>query len=181
MKVVDTVTTQLGEMVVHRAEVADLLTVAALFDDVMLWLTVIGMEGQWGSGPLPMDPEQLPEEWKHGIDAGEQYLATLLGRPVAAFRLHFDTPVERWGKVADDAGYVSSLVVRPAVSGRGIGRLLLDWAGRQSKQQGRRFLRLDCWADNPRLCAYYEASGFQPRGEYGFNEWWRGRLFERSL
>jgi GNAT superfamily N-acetyltransferase len=181
MKGVDAVTTPLGETVIHRAEAADLLLVAALFDDVMLWLTSIGLDGQWGSGPLPMDPEQLPEEWKRGIEAGEQYLAILLGRPVAAFRLHFDAPVERWGKVADDAGYVSGLVVRPAVSGLGIGRLLLDWAGRQSKQQGKRFLRLDCWADNARLCAYYEAAGFQPRGEYHFNDEWRGRLFEKPL
>lgn len=181
MKAVDTVTTPLGEMTIHRAEAADLLVVATLFDDVMLWLTSIGMDGQWGSGPLPTDPEQLPAEWKRGIEAGEQYLATLLGRPVAALRLHFDAPVERWGAVADDAGYVSALVVRPALSGRGIGRLLLDWAGRQSKQEGKRFLRLDCWADNARLRAYYEAAGFEPRGEYLFNESWRGRLFEKGI
>jgi GNAT superfamily N-acetyltransferase len=181
MQVVDTLRTPLGEMAIYRAEAADLLLVAAIFDDVMLWLTAIGMEGQWGSGPLPMDLEQLPQEWKRDIEAGDQYLATLLGRPVAALKLHFDAPVDRWGQVADDAGYVSRLVVRPAVSGQGIGRRLLDWAGRQSKGRGKRFLRLDCWADNPRLCAYYEAAGFQPRGEYDYNESWRGRLFEKPL
>ena len=65
--------------------------------------------------------------------------------------LHFDTPVDRSGEVAGDAGYVSGLVVRPAVSGRRIGNILLDWAGSRSKQRGKHFLRLDYWADNPRL------------------------------
>jgi ribosomal protein S18 acetylase RimI-like enzyme len=83
--------------------------------------------------------------------------------------------------MADDAGYVSGLVVRPAVSGKGIGRRLLDWACRQSEQRGKRFLRLDCWADNPRLCDYYEAAGFRPRGEYYHNECWRGQRFEKPL
>jgi hypothetical protein len=62
MDAVDAVTTPLGEMVIYRVEAADLHLVAALFDDVMLWLTSIGLDGQWGSGPLPMDPEQWPEE-----------------------------------------------------------------------------------------------------------------------
>jgi GNAT superfamily N-acetyltransferase len=181
MKAIDAVTTPLGEMVIHQAEAADLLTVIAILDDVMLWLTAIGMAGQWGTGPLPRDPEQLPEDWKRDIERDEQYLATLLGRSVAALKLHFDTPVERWGAVAEDAAYVSRLIVRPAVSGHGIGRLLLDWAGRQAKQQGKRFLRLDCWASNARLCAYYETAGFAPRGEYEFTEEWHGRLYEKPL
>jgi GNAT superfamily N-acetyltransferase len=171
----------MGQVRIERAEPEDLVAIVEIFNDVLSWLVSIGMSGQWGTGPLPTDPDLLPDEWMQEIMAGEQYLASFEGRPIAALRVSFVAPTHEWGDVADDAGYVSRLVVRRDVSDRSVGLALLDWAGRWAVRHGKRRLRLSCWADNPRLCLYYLEAGFRSRGEYDYNEEWRGRLFEKQL
>ena len=47
----------------------------------------------------------------------------------------------------------------------GLGAVILGWAARIARQQGREALRLDCVASNGRLRAYYEAAGFVHRGD----------------
>jgi hypothetical protein len=47
----------------------------------------------------------------------------------------------------------------------GLGAALLGWAAESVRDAGRRFVRLDCVAGNPRLRAYYEAAGFAHRGD----------------
>jgi GNAT superfamily N-acetyltransferase len=181
MTVVDRLATPLGEVKIERADAGDLSLVVEIINDVLRWLTAIGMAGQWGTGPVPADPDQVPEDWVPRIEAGEQYIVTHEGCPIAAFRVGFTTPVHEWGEVLDAAAYVSLLVVRREVSGQGLGQALLEWCGRWAVQHGKRLLRLSCWADNERLCRYYERAGFRPCGEYDYTEEWRGRLFEKEL
>jgi ribosomal protein S18 acetylase RimI-like enzyme len=85
---------------------------------------------------------------------------------------------EHVGEQEPDAGYVHRLAVRRAYAGRGMGRALLEWAAAQTAGSGRVWLRLDCMADNRRLCHYYESLGFVQRGIVG-NDRWSGRLYEQ--
>jgi len=41
----------------------------------------------------------------------------------------------------------------------------LSWADEQVVTAGRRFLRLDCLAENSSLGAYYRAAGFEHQGD----------------
>ncbi len=70
---------------------------------------------------------------------------------------------ERWDDCeAVPAYYVHNLVT--AVSEKGAGGRLLDFAESLAIERGKAALRLDCAEDNPRLNAYYESRGFMPRG-----------------
>ena len=180
MKVLDCIWTRLGEVNIERAELDDSVVIVQFFNDAVLWLASIGMVGQWGMGQLSTDPDQFPAGWKQKIEAGEQYIATLRGRPIGALWVYF-TPPPEWSEAADEAGYISVLMVRRDVSGQGIGRALLDWAGLWAARHGRRYLRLACWTDNERLCRYYEEGGFRSCGEHDYSDKWRGRLFQKEI
>jgi GNAT superfamily N-acetyltransferase len=56
---------------------------------------------------------------------------------------------------------VHRLAVRRANAGQGISIALLQWAVEHARSLGKRYLRLDCDADRPRLRALYEGFGFR--------------------
>jgi RimJ/RimL family protein N-acetyltransferase len=45
---------------------------------------------------------------------------------------------------------------------------------------GKKFIRLDCMAENPALCAYYEQVGFTHRGETQ-GKGWKAALYEKKV
>tara|TARA_R110002073_G_scaffold336208_1_gene530952 strand:+ start:94185 stop:94685 length:501 start_codon:yes stop_codon:yes gene_type:complete len=70
-----------------------------------------------------------------------------------------------WGETNDKAYYVHSLVVIEKYEGQGIGSTVLQKIAREAKAKNFTYLRLDCDAKNPKLCAYYEKQGFVKVGE----------------
>jgi GNAT superfamily N-acetyltransferase len=134
----------------------DLPEIAAILEDAQRWLRSRGIP-QW---TRPFDREWIAPK----IAAREFFIARLHERPVAVARLLLSDPLF-WGDRDDgDALYVHSLAVRREYSGQGVGQQFLDWAVEEARRSGRRFLRLDCAADNRSLCAYYERAGFIPFG-----------------
>lgn len=61
-----------------------------------------------------------------------------------------------------------------------MGREVLRWADGETLRRGRRFLRLDCLADNPGIRACYERAGFERRDELEV-EGLRFALYERAI
>jgi GNAT superfamily N-acetyltransferase len=56
---------------------------------------------------------------------------------------------------------VHRLAVRRAFAGQGVSVALLEWTVDRARTLGKRYLRLDCDADRPRLRALYERFGFR--------------------
>lgn len=126
------------------------------------WLVSKGIH-QWQS-PLPATFITFLQD---EVRAGRVFLATAEqgDSPVATFRItQQDMP--RW---RDDgranALYVYSLAIRDSMHGLGIGAQVLNAIRDMAAQQGRAWLRLDCWARNHRLQAYYASLGFLQAGE----------------
>ena len=94
---------------------------------------------------------------------GEMYLAEIAGRAVGTFALQWSDEVT-WGKVPENAGYVHGLAIRQNFAGRGLGRELLRRAESSAAMSGKRYLRLDCVAENRALNEYYQRAGFGYRG-----------------
>ena len=142
-----------------RAQINDLDTIVAILEEGARWLSDEGIE-QWPVGLFSALPHLIAD----GIAAGEFHLVYLGETPVGALRLQWSD--ERMWPGADDgeAGYVHSLAVRRAWSGRGIGRQMLAWSEAEVAAAGRAYLRLDCVAHNVRLLRYYEEAGFTRRG-----------------
>lgn len=119
------------------------------------WLRCRGID-QW--------PERFPDQLiAAGIERGEVHLALDAGRAVGTLTLQWEDP-RFWGE-GGDAGYVHRLAVVPSHRGRGLGHELLGWAESQVVAAGRTFLRLDCLSEKRALRDYYEAAGFEHRGD----------------
>lgn len=85
--------------------------------------------------------------------------------PIATFRTA-DHDLTRWQDDGhDDALYVYALALRQDLHGQGAGAKVIDHIRALAEVRERDWLRLDCWALNPRLRAYYAAQGFSYAGD----------------
>ena len=140
--------------------------------------------GSGSAGIKQWRPSEFTIQTLHRILAsgGEVYLARREGVPAGGFTLQWED-VTPWGERAPNAGYLHALCVRRADAGTGLGAALLDYAGVRVAATGRAWLRLDCWAGNDVLRAYYEGLGFRPRGVTGVTtekDGYEVALFERA-
>jgi ribosomal protein S18 acetylase RimI-like enzyme len=113
-----------------------------------------------GDKAWELEPWTL-KEVNHSIDAGSTYLARLGDTAVASVILVWDDE-RTWGEIGLDgqAGYLHRMAVRDAYRGQQLGKKIVDWATEQVRSHERKYLRLDCPANNQKLSAYYENIGF---------------------
>ncbi|TME91882.1 MAG: GNAT family N-acetyltransferase [Chloroflexi bacterium] len=159
-------------LTVEPARTEELDLVLNLLEDASRWLLAKGVE-QWHAG-----------QWKRekiaaAMERGEVFLAWEGATVVATISLQWSDEL-LWPAAAGDAGYVHRLAVASDAHGRGLGRALLDWAGREIARRGRSQLRLDCACDNPGLRRYYEELGFRHRGDRPMGRYCAS-LYERAL
>ncbi len=142
---------------VVRAEPSDLPIIVDLLTEAAQWSRDAGIEGLWR---VP-----YPVEWvRPSLDRGEVFLAAWAGSTAGTVTFRWDDTAT-WGDRPRDAGYVHKLAVRRALKGRGVGAMILDWAGDRVAREGRTWLRLDCLRSHTALRSYYESLGFHPAGE----------------
>ena len=116
------------------------------------------------------------------IDESTFYLGELRGESVATIRIVYED-IELWGDAGGTigtAGYVHSLAVVRSLTGSHIGKKLLCSAERSIAESGAHCLRLDCVAENPKLCAYYRNLKFTDRG-VGRDERFSWQRWERKI
>jgi ribosomal protein S18 acetylase RimI-like enzyme len=131
-----------------------------LLEELADWLTRRGIN-QWCPGSFRLSIDY----YSQSITRGEVQLAFLDEALVGSFRLLSREPIV-WPEIdADDAVYVYNLAVRRQWAGQQLGTRLLASAEQRASEVGRRFVRLDCLADNAFLRRYYMRAGFVARGE----------------
>lgn len=164
----------------------DLVNILALWDEAVAWLVAKGIEGQWGSTPFSQLPA-MRERCLSWLRNGELFIARegdAYGGPiVATLALVATIPhyaASAWGPAPDKGLYLEAFTTARIRHGSGLGRALLTWAEAYTLEQGKTVLRLDCWAENEALQAYYRGAGFQPRGTFRLGNW-EGQMFEKRL
>ena len=164
-----------GPLNIASARLEETDEALALLDDSARWLEANGIR-QWHAPT----PEQIRAWWRRAVERGQVFLARRASDPraVGVFRIQWADP-ELWEEDGGSAGYLYGLAVRPDLHGQRIGEQMLDWAQRYFAESGRRVLRLDCRADNPKLRGYYERLGFVCRGEQP-REGYSLALYERE-
>jgi acetyltransferase (GNAT) family protein len=131
-------------------EIEDVLTV---LDEAAGWLERKGVR-QW--------PPRFERDWvEPAVLAGDTWLA-VDGEDVLA-TVTLDRADGLWADLPAPATYVHRLAVRRVAAG--LGARILGWAATTAAAAGSRYLRLDCVAWNGELRSYYEAAGFQHRGD----------------
>lgn len=114
------------------------------------------------------------------IELNELLVIQLDGTPVGMFSLFWED-LDYWGPQEPDAGYIHRLAVRNDFRRVGLGRYAIDWCANQVRAMRRNRLRLDCDANNEKLCAYYESLGFTRVGTKPVSSDYVASLYERGV
>jgi GNAT superfamily N-acetyltransferase len=131
---------------------------AAAIEDMLLeaarWVDALGVV-MWEEGEL--DSQRIAGE----VAAGQFFVAEVGGELAGGVRFQLEDQLFWPDLEGDDSAFVHRLVVRRPFKGQGVSTALLDWAASHARALGKRFLRLDCDADRPKVRAVYERYGFQ--------------------
>jgi len=126
---------------------------AAILEDAALWLKSIGQE-MWE------DHQYSVAGILSRYDIGHIYLGYLEDKPVAAMILEEEDPFMWPDAGSTESLFLHKLAVRRAYSKHGFAVEMLVWAKNLARTKDKRYLRLDCASDRPRLCGFYENNGF---------------------
>jgi GNAT superfamily N-acetyltransferase len=142
-------------MDIRLADSSDLPALVALRTYAEAWLAAAGIE-QW------TDHDRGVRSITAGVETGTTYIAQDAdGTVVASLSLN-GPDLDFWTDSDDlNAGlHLYKFMLGPSARGTGLGAELLDWASEKARDQGKHWLRLDCWRTNHRLQAYYARYGF---------------------
>lgn len=136
---------------------ADLETIFGLYDAAVAHQKAVSTK-HW----LPFDPQTVTQE----IAEGRQWKIEIDGQIACIFLVAYSDPAI-WGeKDADPAIYLHRIVTNPDFRGQGFVQKIVDWAKEHGRALGKQYLRLDTWADNPRLQTLYISCGFRYLGAF---------------
>jgi GNAT superfamily N-acetyltransferase len=150
-------------------------------DEATTWLVEHGMSEQWGAEPPSSEPAFVARvsSW---ISDGEAVVAIdskgcMHGYAVTGrFPPPYMDPIVA-KRAVEDAYYVYTVASRMRHDSRGVGRTLLMWALERARGFGATYLRLDCWAENAPLRAYYVDLGFEACDAY-VDDGWLGAVMQ---
>jgi ribosomal protein S18 acetylase RimI-like enzyme len=173
-----------GSWQIRHAEWGDAADILAVSDEATVWLVDHGLSDQWGGEPPSSEPSFVSRvsDW---IRDGQAMVAIDVNRNVQGYAVtgSFPPPYldpEIAGRAVEDAYYVYTVATRMVPASRGAGRSLLLRAADRARALGVTYLRLDCWADNTQLRAYYESLGFNQCDAYT-DDGWRGVVLQSRL
>ena len=70
-----------------------------------------------------------------------------------------------WGEQDNEYSiYIHRIATNPKFKGRGMTQNIIFWAKIHAKETGRKYIRMDTWADNKNLSDYYIKCGFNVVG-----------------
>ena len=160
---------------IRPAKSGDAAQILAVSDEATLWLVDHGLSDQWG-GEAPSSESAFVSRVSSWIRDKQAMVATDAKGDVHGYLVggrfpppYFDSTVAL--RAVQDAYYVYTVVSRMRPASRGVGASLLMWAAGRARTLGVTYLRLDCWADNAQLRAYYEMLGFGECDAYVDEEW----------
>ena len=108
--------------------------------------------------------ELAPGTLLERYDTAEMRLGVLTGEPVAAMVVQ-ERDEFFWPDVVEgDSLFVHKLAAARRLKGQGAAVAMLNRARVMASEQERSYLRLDCAADRPKLCRFYEEYGFRRVG-----------------
>ncbi len=139
---------------IRQAAAADAPVVQRLLLEAAEWVDALGV--------VMWDQDELDyEAIEHEVGAGQFYVAEVDGRVAGAIRFQTEDRLF-WPDIPQEpSAFVHRLVVSRAFKGRGVSAALLEWAVAHARAIGKRWLRLDCDSDRPKLKALYERCGFR--------------------
>lgn len=85
---------------------------------------------------------------------------------LCVFSIQFSDPFIWQEKDKSDAIYLHRIVVNPDFKGQKQFEKVLHWAKQYALQNNLKYVRMDTWADNAKIIAYYQSFGFELMGNH---------------
>jgi ribosomal protein S18 acetylase RimI-like enzyme len=162
-------------MQILRAGFEDIATYVGLAQAAQAWLQSCGL-GQY----VPAAHDEYADAIRSRVESGSLYVVRRKGESVGFFCLD-SSPSAWWPADETPALYLAGIVVARSARGVGVGSHIIEWCSAEAARRHKRFVRLDCHADNARLCQYYEAHGFELRGRIEQRPGYSGCLYQRDV
>jgi Acetyltransferase (GNAT) family. len=145
----------LGELEVRSITNEEFGTFVAILREAAAWLRDQGRE-MWTEEQVAA--KRLIREYA----MREMFIGYTDGEEAAAAMILQEADPLVWLEETEraDSLYVHKLCVRRAFAATGCSSAMLQWAKEQAVLRGKTWLRLDCAADRPKLCTFYERNGF---------------------
>lgn len=90
-----------------------------------------------------------------------QYKVVQDGETLCVFSICYSDKIIWRELEKGDALYIHRMVVNPKYRGQKQFAKVLSWASKTAKEKELSFIRMDTWADNPKIVEYYTSYGFQ--------------------
>lgn len=154
---------QLKQLVVQKASYDDHEVIISLLKEIAQWLKDHNIN-QWSYLLVGGDDEEI----KYAIQHDQTYNVLKDDTLIATFTLspeqsEWDQHI--FGKEAvSDSMYLHRLAVMPQYMNQGIGKEILHWI-QENLRNEKKYLKLDCVADNVKLNRFYQDNGFEYLGE----------------
>jgi ribosomal protein S18 acetylase RimI-like enzyme len=133
----------------------DLHTIRRLFDQAVQYQEAHG-QPVWNQ----YDKTALMADLRQKI----QYKLCFDHEIAVVFSVFMSDPLT-WGEREDNkAIYLHRIISNPVYKGQRILQHVMDWSMHFAIQQQRQYLRLDTWASNLQMQAYYQSFGFEYQG-----------------
>ncbi|MEU7583620.1 GNAT family N-acetyltransferase [Streptomyces sp. NPDC041068] len=170
-----------GHISIREGGADDIPAILGLFDGAVAWLVSRGRTGQWGTKPWSTNPNAVAMVEKY-VTTGAPWIAEIDGTVAGTLTLT-DAPGSYVAPAQEPERYVHLLASDRRFAGRGVGAALLAHAVAETRRQGVRLLRVDCYAGDDRaLVAYYERNGFTATEAFtGPDGRWPGQILARHL
>lgn len=139
---------------IRQARPADTASISAVLNEAAAWLEECNMQ-LWREAELSTD--------RVASDVENQlfFLAEVNGEIAGVVMFQLEDQIFWPDSAFGEAAYIHRLAIRRTYAGRGLSEQILRWAAQRTQVLGRRYLRLDCFADRLRLRAIYERFGFR--------------------
>jgi GNAT superfamily N-acetyltransferase len=134
---------------------------AAILEEVAVWVQAAGLRA-WPPGQFAYPDGSGIARLRRDAESGSLYVAWLDDLAGASVSL-LETDPLYWPDAPADALYLHRFGALRAAPG--IGRRAVEWTVDESRRRGRDYVRLDCLADCPAICRYYESCGFSRVGD----------------
>jgi ribosomal protein S18 acetylase RimI-like enzyme len=134
---------------------SDLSTIFEFYDYAVAHQKKVGMQTWKG-----FDDALIKKE----INEQRQYKILVDEKVACVFVVTFNDPQIWLERSNDKAIYLHRIVTHPDFRGLGFVQHITDWAIEFSKNRGLDFVRMDTWADNPKLVSYYKSFGYKDAG-----------------
>ncbi|GAA3983946.1 GNAT family N-acetyltransferase [Pedobacter ginsengiterrae] len=93
------------------------------------------------------------------IAENRQYKILVNGEVACIFAVTFEDKLI-WGDQDVDSIYIHRIVTHPGFRGYSFVKEIIKWAKAFAPLNGIKYIRMDTWADNEKLLAYYTGCGF---------------------